>query len=222
MSRFRLFLLGLLVVLAAGAASAAPASADSCTGGLNLVFCNSPANLTLVAASVLGSGGLALLASRIGGNEVKVHCASSDFSAVLGRLGLYTGLMALLNCKEVLPVNCKLSAAKEAEIHILFHAQQKSVTLALFTGTGPNEGFADLDIIVGGSCAILPGLYSITGKQLVEMPTGAEGRLEQEIGAKKSESFLKLGTEPASFSGRDTLHLGGFDQGSAWLVMTGV
>jgi hypothetical protein len=208
-----LFLLGLPVVLAA---------TDSCNGGSNFVFCLSPGNTPIHSESVLGTSGLSLLTGLIGGASAKFHCKSDDFRATLGLLGLATGLIAFLNCKEELPTNCKLTAADEAEIHVLFHVQLRSATLALVTGTkGVNEEFASVHIEAGGGCAI-PGTYIVKGKQLVEFPTGEAGKEVQEIVAKKSGSFLKLGNEAGSFSAAAKVHLGGANKGSAWLIMKGV
>ena len=61
----------------------------------------------------------------------------------------------------------------------------------------------------------------VTGRLMVEAPKGAEGVIDQEVVAKKSESFIKLGSQPASFSGTAKVHLGGANIGSAWLIMHG-
>ncbi|HEY2283919.1 MAG TPA: hypothetical protein VGH60_10260 [Solirubrobacteraceae bacterium] len=220
MSRFRLILLGLLAVVAVGAVSAGPASADSCNGGAHVVFCTSPGNLPLVGETVLGSGGLALLASIIGGAEAKFHCPSFDVTGTLGELGVGKGLLLFLNCKEELPGGCKLSAANEKEIDANFNTQQQTTGLALDTGSGTGEEFTSLAVESkpGESCAA-NGTLKVTGKQMVETTTGAA--VNQTVTAKKAESFLKLGAEKASFNGVAQVHLGGANLGSAWLVMSG-
>jgi hypothetical protein len=220
MSRFRLLLLGLLAVLAVGAVSAA--SAETCTGGSSLVACSSPGNIPLVGELALGTGGLDLFGSILGGTEVKFHCSKSDTYGVLGKLGAGTGLFLLLNCKEEKPAGCKLSAADEKEIDSTFIARQQSLGLVLFTGAGAGEEFTSLHVEKNGaeSC-VGTGTFKVTGRQMAETPTGKEGKIEQEIVAKKSESFLKLGVEAGSFGGTTKLHLGGANIDSAWLVMHG-
>jgi hypothetical protein len=224
MSRFRLILVSLFAVVAVGAVSAASASADSCTGGSNLVFCTSPGNLPLVGETVLGSGGLALLASIIGGAEAKFHCPSFDVTGTLGKLGASTGLLLFLNCKEEKPAGCKLSAANEKEIDANFKEQQETTGLALLTGSGTGEEFTTLTVEDKSAptelCAA-KGALKVSGKQMVETSTGAA--LNQTVTAKKAESFLKLGAETASFNGVAQVHLGGANVGSLWLVLnTGV
>jgi hypothetical protein len=217
MSCFKLVLLGLLGMFAVSGVSVASASAETCTGGSSLVACSSPGNVPLIGELALGTGGLDLFAASIAGVEVKFHCSKSDTDGVLGKLGAGTGLFLLLNCKEEKPASCKLSAAQEKEIDSTFIAQQQSLGLVLFTGAKAGEEFTSL-VIVG--CAVA-GTYPVTGRQMAETPTGKEGKIEQEIVAKKSESFLKLGVEAGSFSGTTKLHLGGPNIGSAWLVMHG-
>jgi hypothetical protein len=90
----------------------------------------------LVGELALGTGGLDLFGSILGGAEVKFHCSKSDTYGVLGKLGTGTGLFLLLNCKEERPVGCKLSATDEKEIDSTFIAQQQSLGLVLFTGGG--------------------------------------------------------------------------------------
>jgi hypothetical protein len=219
MSRIRLLLLGLLAMLAVGAVASGSASADQCSGGTNFLYCydnNEPIhNLT-----VLGTSGLALLADTTVGAEAKFHCKSDDFKATLGLLGKSTGLILFLNCTEEKPAKCKLKANQEKEINAVFTAQQKSVTVALFTGSGAGEKFTELEIENTGGCVLPTGSYPVTGKQLVETPKGATSLLNQEIVAKKSGSFLTFNGHPASFSSTTTnAHL---ENDLAWLVMEGV
>jgi hypothetical protein len=220
MSRFRLILLGLLAVFAVGAVSVGSASADSCNGGTHLVFCKSPGNSSLVGETVLGTGGLALLGSIIGGAEARFHCPSFDATGTLGELGAGKGLLLFLNCKEEKPAGCKLSAANEKEIDANFKAQQQTTGLALDTGSGAGEEFTSLTVESkpGETCAT-NGALKVTGSQMVETSTTAA--VNQTVTAKKAESFLKLGAESASFNGVALVHLGGANLGSAWLVMSG-
>jgi hypothetical protein len=223
MSRFRLLLLGLLAVLAVGAVASASASAETCTGGSHLVFCNDNQE-PLVGETVLGTSSLALLASHLGGSEAKFHCSSDDFSATLEKLGLGQGLILFLNCTELLPAGCELSANQKKEIDAVFIAQLESPTLATFTGNkgGVANEFATLEV---KNCSVA-GNYTVTGTQMVSLPEGGVSKKEHEIIATKAQSALKLGVESASFSSTTTnAHLGGTlhmaNLNLAWLVMSG-
>lgn len=219
MVRYRLCLLGLLAMF--GVVSVGFASADSCTGGTSQVFCTSPGNLPLVGESTLGTGGLALFVSILGGLEAKFHCPNFDSTGTLGKLGASTGLLLFLGCKEEKPAGCKLSPDDEREIDAEYSAQQETAGLALLTGSHAGEAFTGLQIEnkPGETCAST-GSFSVKGRQMVETSTGAA--VAQTVTAKKSESFLKLGAETASFSGVAKVHLGGTNKGLGWLVMNGV
>jgi hypothetical protein len=224
MSRFRLLLLGLLAVLAVGAVSAASASAvDTCNGGIHLVFCND-ANEPLDGETVLGLGGLALLASILGGAEAKFHCPDFHVTGTLGLLGAATGLLLFLHCKEEKPASCKLSAADEKEIDAKYIVQQETLTLALFTGSGTGEEFTSLHVeSKPGETCVATGTFPVKGRQMVETSKGVT--VDQEVTAKKAESFLKFGVEPASFNGVAKVHLAGTlnmaNLGLAWGVLHG-
>jgi hypothetical protein len=223
MSRFRLLLLGLLAVLAVGAVSAASASAETCNGGVHLVFCND-ANVPLHGETILGLGGLALLASILGGAEAKFHCPDFHVTGTLGLLGASTGLLLFLHCKLEKPAGCKLSVADEKEIDAKYTAQQETLTLALFTGSGAGEEFTSLHVEKNGAetCAAT-GTFKVTGRQMVETSAGVT--VDQTVTAKKAESFLKLGVEAASFNGVAKVHLAGTSNmanlGLAWGVLHG-
>jgi len=121
-----------------------------------------------------------------------------------------------------LPAKCKLSAADEQDIHVRFNGQKESLTLGLVTGAGAGEEITSLHIEnKPGEICVTTGTFAVTGRQMVETPNGAKGELDQEVVAKKSESFMKLGTSAASFSGTAKVHLGGANIGSAWLIMHG-
>jgi hypothetical protein len=223
MSRFRLFLLGLLAVLAVGAVSAVSASADSCTGGTHLVFC-SDANVPLVGETVLGLGGLALLASLLGGVEARFHCPDFHVTGTLGLLGAGTGLLLFLHCKLEKPAGCKLSVADEKEIDAKYTAQQETLTLALLIGSGPSEDFTSLHVEKNGTeTCVFTGTFKVTGRQMVETSAGVT--VDQTVTAKKAESFLKFFGEPASFNGVAKVHLAGTlnmaNLGLAWGVLHG-
>ncbi len=220
MSRFRLFLLGLLAVSVVGVVSAGSASADSCNGGTHVVFCTSPGNLPLVGETALGLGALALFASTVGGLEAKGHCSDFHGTGTLGQLGAATGLALFLHCKMERPAGCKLSAANEKELDVKFTVQLQTTGLALLTGSGTGEEFTNLTLeSKPGETCVINGSVNVTGKQMVEVSTGAAVNLT--ITAKKSESFLKLGNSVGTFSGVAQVHLGGANIGSAWLVMSG-
>jgi hypothetical protein len=222
MSFFRLSLLILLVVCAVGAMSSL-ASAETCTGGSHFVFCNDNQE-PLVNETGLGTGGLALFASHVGGGEVKVHCLSGDYQGTLGKLGAGSGLGLLLNCTVLVPVGCEFSTRQKKEIDFLFTTQLESATLATVTGDkgGVANEFATLEVV---NCS-LAGNYTVTGLQMVSLPEGGVSKKEHEIIATKAQSALKLGVEPASFnSTTSNAHLGGTSNMAnlnlAWLVMTG-
>jgi hypothetical protein len=191
----------------------------TCSGGSHFSFCDDNQE-PLTGSSVLGTGGLALLAGHIGGAEAKFDCKSSDYQSTLEALGSATGLVRFLSCKLEKPAKCKLSAAQEAEVDAKFTIKQESATLATFTGAGSGEEFVTLTVEKSGSetCAV-PGTYPITGKQKVETPKGAVSLANQEMVAKKTGSALKLGTETASFSSTTSNAM--LSSGLAWLVMAG-
>ncbi len=222
MSFFRLFLLGLLVVCAVGAMSG-PASAETCTGGSHFVGCNDHLE-PLAGETGLGTGGLALFVIHLAGGRLEVHCLSGDYQGTLGKLGAASGLGLLLNCTELLPTGCELSANQKKEIDFVFTTQLESATLATVTGDrgGGTHEFTPLEIV---NCSIA-GNYTVTGTQMVSIPKGGESKVEQEIVATKAQSALKLGTELASFSTTTSdSHLGGtlnmVNLDLAWLVMAG-
>ncbi len=218
----RLSLLGLLVVCAVGAMSG-PASAETCTGGSHFVFCNDNQE-PLVNETGLGTGGLVLFLSHIGGGEVKAHCLSGDYQGIFGKLGAASGLGLLLNCTVLLPVGCELATNQKKEIDFLFTTQLESSTLATVTGNipgGTNE-FTTLEVV---NCS-LAGNYIVSGSQMVSLLKGGESKKEQEFVATKSQSALKLGNEPASFSTTaSNVHLGAVlnmaNLDLAWLAMAG-
>ncbi len=223
MSRIRLLLLGLLAVLTVGAVASASASAETCTGGSHFVFCNDNQE-PIAHETVLGTSGLALLSSHLGGGEAKFHCLSDDFQDELGLLGAGSGLILFLNCTELLPAGCELSAPQKKEIDAVFTAELESATLATFTGskTAATKEFTTLEVV---NCSVA-GKYAVTGTQMVSIPKGGESKKEQEIIATKAQSALKLGVEPASFSSTTSnAHLGGTlnmaNLNLAWLVMSG-
>jgi hypothetical protein len=214
-------LLSMFAVLAVGAIASASASAtDVCSGGTKFVFCND-VNQPLVGSSIEGISHLSLLVVNIGGAEAKFHCQKGDFKATLEALGAFKGLMVLLQCKEQLPANCKLSAENETSMHVLFAAQLVGRELANFTGSkGAGEEFAKLTVLAGGGCAI-PGTYSVTGKQMVDVPKGAESLAEHELVSLKRNSELKFGTEKASFSSTTLVKLSATPT-LPWLIMLGI
>jgi hypothetical protein len=184
------------------------------------VFC-SDTNQPLVGSSVEGISHLSLLTGTIGGAEAKFHCQKDDFKATLEALGASKGLILFLQCKQQLPANCKLSAANETSIHALFNAQVVGHELANFTGSkGAGEEFAQLTVIAGGGCAI-PGTYVVSGKQMVDMPKGAESLAEHELVALKRNSTLFIGTEKASFSSTALVKLSAAPT-LPWLIMLGI
>ena len=222
MSRFKLFLPGLLLLAAVMAMSGfatASASADTCLNGVHFVWCNDNEE-PLVGALITGTSELSLLAGHLGGVEARFHCKKDDFDATLGELGSATGLILFLECKEEKPAKCKLSAADEKEIDAKFTAQAESATLSTFTGSGKGEEFASLVVENAGSetCAV-PGTYPVTGKQMVSTPEGGVSKSEHEIVALKSGSTLKLNGESASFS--STTKNAKLSSGLAWLLMEG-
>lgn len=222
MPRYKLSLLGLLAVLVVGGMSAASASADSCTGGSHFVFCTSPGNVPIVHELILGLAGLAVLAGTISGVEVKIHCLDGHIHGKVTLLGAGSGVHLNLHCKIEKPTSCKLSTAQESDLEADFTYQQESATLATLTGAGANSEYVTVQIeSKPGETCVAAGNFAITGTQMVETPTGGEGKVEQEIVAKKAESNLKLGGNSASLSFKGEIHLGGANIGSAWLVMAG-
>jgi hypothetical protein len=214
-----LLLLGLLAVLAVGAVSAASASAQTCTGGSHFVFCTSPGNLPIENELVLGLGGLSVLAGTISGAAATFHCPDVHFHGELTTLGAGFGSLTFLHCVEEKPASCEL---EESTIVANFTSQQENATLATFTGSGTGNTFTTLKIKAkAGETCVAAGNFAVTGSQMVETPTGGEGKIEQEVQAKKAESNLKIGGNSASFSSKGEVHLGGANAGSAWLVMAG-
>jgi hypothetical protein len=178
--------------------------------------------MPIVHELALGLGGLSVLAGTIGGAEVKADCQDAHSHGELTLLGEGSGAFVFLGCKLEKPAGCKLSAAQEKEVEAHFTTRQESATLATLTGSGPGEEFINVTIErkSGESCAA-EGQFTITGKQMVESPTGGEGKVEQEVVAKKSESLLKVGANSVSLSSKGEVHLGGANKGTAWLAMAG-
>jgi hypothetical protein len=170
----------------------------------------------------LGLGGLSVLAGTIGGAEVKADCPDAHSHGELTLLGEGSGSFVFLGCKLDKPAGCRLSAPQEEEVEAHFTTKQESATLATLTGSGPGEEFISVTIEnKPGETCVSTGQFSVTGKQMVESPTGGEGKVEQEVVAKKSESLLKVGGSSMSLSSKGEVHLGGADKGSAWLGMAG-
>lgn len=222
MPRIGSLLLVILAVAAAGAVGVSSASAETCTGGSHWVACTWPGNVPIVHELALGLGGLSVLAGTIGGAEVKAHCPDAHSHGELTLLGEGSGAFVFLGCKLEKPAGCKLSAAQEKEVEAQFTTKQESATLATLSGSGPGEEFLNVTIeSMPGETCVSTGQFSVTGKQMVESPTGGEGKVEQEVVAKKSESLLKVGGNSMSLSSKGEVHLGGANKGSAWLGMAG-
>lgn len=221
MSHFKLILASITMMLAISAATAAGASAETCSGGTAKVFCNTEL-ATLNGELIAGTGELTLIAGQIEGSGVKFDCTSNDSNGVLGKLGEFAIEVLMLKCTEEAPVGCHLTLADEKEIEALFSGQMESLTLALLTGgiVGGHELVAALHI-QGATCTV-EGEYLLTGRQKVELPNGAAGVLEQLILAKKAGGSLELDNNTATlaFKTKDAL-AGGF-QSTGWLVMDGV
>ena len=220
MLRFRLVLLSLFAVSVVGALASASASADSCAGGTQSVFCFSN-NTPIHTEKILGEGGLTLLAGKVGVTETRFDCTHDLLNATLRLLGLATGEFDFLGCTVEKPAGqgCTLGEGVHKLISMQVHLQLSSGLMpatGLITGAGSGEELTSYTV-AGASCSIA-GTYKLTGLQTVEFPSGETSLVEHEIIAKKSGSKLKLGTETLSLSSKAKVHLA---SGSSWLIMLG-
>jgi hypothetical protein len=220
MTRFRLVLLSLFAVFAVGALASASASAEECINGTKPVFCRASNNTPIHLLKILGESGLSVLASTVGGAEVKLHCTDDLFRGETHLLGLILGEVDFLGCTVEKPANCSVGEGANKLILAKIHIQllpNLMPALGLATGTGPGEEFTEIKI-TGASC-VVAGEYKITGLQSLEFPDGEIGLVDHKIIAKKALSKLKLGIEPASFSSTALVHLHSLE---SWLIMLGV
>jgi hypothetical protein len=216
MTRFRLVLLSLFAVFAVGALASASASAEECINGTKPVFCRWPGNTPIHLLKILGESHLALLASTVGGAEIKLHCTDGLFRGETHLLGLILGEFDFLGCTVEKPTTCTSSTLILASVHIQL-LPNLMPALGLATGTGPEEELTKITI-GGGACAVA-GTYSITGLQSLEFPNGETGLVNHEIVAKKALSKLKFGVEKVSLSSTALVHLHSLE---SWLIMLGV
>jgi hypothetical protein len=222
MSQFKLIVLSMFAVFAVGAIASASASADSCTGGTNSVFCFSSNNTPIHLEVVLGESLLSLLASKVGTAEVVLHCTHDLFYGLLHLLGLFLGEISFLGCTVEKPAGqgCTVGEGVNKLIRALLHIQLSSGIMpatGLATGSGPGEEFSKLTI-AGAACTV-KNTYTVSGLQTVEFPSGETSGVVHLVVAKKSGSKLKLGVEVASFSSIAHVHLA---SGLPWLIMLGV
>jgi hypothetical protein len=219
MTRFRLVLLSLFAVLAVGALASASASAEECINGTKPVFCRWPGNTPIHLLKILGESGLSLLASIVGGAEVKIHCTDDLFRGETHLLGLILAETDFLGCTVEKPANCTVGGPNKL-ILALYHIQllpNLMPPLGLATGLGPEEEFTK--ITIAGELCLVAGEYKITGLQSLEFPDAESGLVNHHVIAKKALSKLKLGIEKASFSSLALVHLHSLE---SWLIMLGV
>jgi hypothetical protein len=219
MSRFyRVALLSLLSIFAAGVGSSTSASADSCAGGTQSVVCFS--DTPIHSEKILGEGGLVLLSIIAGFSETRIHCTRDLFKATLKLLGLATGEFNYLGCTVEKLVGCKVGEGANklflASIHLQLSSGLVPAT-GLATGAGPGEEFINL-IIEGAGCSIA-GTYKITGLQTLEFPSGETSLVEHEVVAKKALSKLHIGSLSVALSNKTKVHL---TSGLSWLIMLGI
>jgi hypothetical protein len=115
------------------------------------------------------------------------------------------------------PAGCKLTAAQEKEINVLFTGTTLSTTSGLLTGAGGSaEEFASLTVEAepGKTCAAT-GTFTVNGGQLVETPEGGSEKVEHEIVAKNTGSMLTLGGNAAKFSSTAKVMLA---SGAGWFI----
>jgi hypothetical protein len=197
----------------------ASASAEACINGAKPVFCRWPGNTPIHLLSILGEGGLALLASIVGGAEIRLHCTDDLFRGETHLLGLILAETDFLGCTVEKPANCTVGGSNKL-ILMPFHLQllpNLMPALGLAKGTGSEEEFTKINM-AGSSCAVA-GEYTITGLQSFEFPDAESGLVNHHVVAKKSLSKLKLGTERISLSSLALVHLHSLEP---WLIMLGV
>jgi hypothetical protein len=220
MSRFyKLALLSLLSIFAAGMGSSTSASADSCTGGTQSVTCLSD-NTPIHSEKLLGEGGLALLSFVLDGSETRIHCSRNLFNATLKLLGSATGEFRYLNCAVERIAGCTVGEGGTGLLVASFNLQLSSGLMPATgraTGAGPGEEFIDM-IIEGSGCSIA-GTYKMTGLQTLEFPSGETSLVEHEIVAKKARSELHTGSLLLEISSKTKVHLA---SSLSWLIMLGV
>ena len=221
MTRFRLVLLSLFAVLAVGALASASASAEECINGTKPVFCRASNNTPIHLLKILGESHLSVLASTVGGAEVRIHCKDDLFRGETHLLALILAEIDFLGCTVEKPANCTVGGANKlilanASVQLL-PGLMPALGLATGTGTGVPEEFTSVTF-AGATCVIV-GTFTISGLQPLEFPNGETGSVDHEIVAKKANSKLKLGSEPASFSSIALVHLHSLE---SWLIMLGV
>lgn len=213
MSRFRLVLLSLFAAFVLSSAGSGSASA-SCGGGTGWVYCNSVGKeIGSPPAEILGKSGIGVLEAKIGGAAVRAECKHGILKGQLELLGKRKGFGLGFECKVVEPAGCLMNETLEgnAEGQLI---GPMGTPREEFTGSGAEERFATVTI---AACAIA-GTYSVTGKQICELPKAEESLVEHEIVCKKSGSKLKVGLEPVTMSSTAKATL---TSGEAWLVMLG-
>lgn len=222
MSYPRTVLLGLLAGLAVSAVTSAPASAAcGATPFTHFVFCTDGGKeIGSPVVEVLGTSGIGLFESHIGGVGVKAECKSGFLQhSLLESLGKSKGIGFGKECKVLNPAECKIneSLGGQATGELIGKPEKSGKPEVEFTGAGSEEEF--LTVTLTG-CS-LAGEYRIVGKQRCELPKAEEFLVEHEVVCKKSGSKLKLGVETASASGTAKGKLMGALEGLASAVLAG-
>jgi hypothetical protein len=227
MSRLKLTLLTVVAAMALSAVASSPALAETkpckAPGSNQWVFCfHTGLEIGTPPQLVLGVSHLSLLASIVGGAEVKIHCPKDDFHGFLELLGKTKGLILFLQCTVVKPTSCTLNPS---DIHAVFTDQligHPGAAEDEFTGSKnvATKEFAELNI--EGAACVAKGKFAVTGTEKCALPAFGTPLVVHDIDCKKSGSNLKLGTEVASFSSLALVHLGAPNVGLPWYIDLGI
>lgn len=233
MSRTRLILLGLLIVLAVGVVASASATEppvkcggkvektpDYCVVGFEL----ENAKGEPVSAKLEGTNGASILKATVAGATTEIKCGTGKTSGTIedgagGTVGKSTTNTTFEECKLLKPATCKLTPEDEKEIK----TTELKGSLTLTAGRvedkfEPRVGAFTTVSIEGKeiTCPIAeiekPESYNITGSQLCEIDTSnlvaAEETEKHKIICKPAGSaLLKIGGNKAEITNEATVKL---------------
>jgi hypothetical protein len=195
--KIRILLLGMLSALALGGAMSSAASAAQ-----YFVEGETVAEST----NVQGTSGKSTLSSEIAKTKVAITCSTDTLSGTIKPEGKSTTIIEFKGCSVESFPNCKVKEPVKAEEKDRLVGGETKVEDEFEPLTGEAIATITLENEKEKTC-ILKGTYSVKGTQTCELPKGEEKLTEHEIACTALGSNLKLGSEKATFTGTEKVHL---------------
>lgn len=195
--KIRILLLGTLSALAFGGIMSSGASAAQ-------YFVEG--ETVAEATNLQGTSGKSVLNSEIAKTKVSITCNEDILSGTIKPEGKSTATIELKGCSVEKASNCKVKEPIKAEAKDKLVAGETSVEDEFEPLTGEKLATITIESKEKETCA-LKGTLSLTGTQTCGLPKGEEKLTEHEVACTAAGSHLKLGTEAATFTSAEKLHL---------------